>query len=87
MADGGAPPPTLNAAWLALLPNGSDPSDDALGVVHESAKLRPLCLKNVDIKVVAGVTGHSIRSTLQKYVIASQRSFVPGRNIMQHVYE
>lgn len=70
-----------------MLPKGSDPSDDARSVVRSSDKLRPLCLKNVDIKVIAGVAAHSMRTTLQACAHPAQRGFVLGRSIIQNVYE
>lgn len=87
LADGGPAPEGLNNAVLAMLPKGSDPSDDDTGVVRSSDKLRPLCLKNVDIKVIAGVASHSMRSTLQSCAHPAQHGFIPGRSIIQNVYE
>lgn len=73
LADRGPVPEELNCAALALLPEGSDPSDDASGVVGSSEKLRSLCLKNVDIKVIAGVASHSLRAPRTAWVRARSK--------------
>lgn len=49
--------------------------------------LRPLMLKNTDTKIVAAIVAHGMRPAASRGAHGSQRGFVSGRDLTQHVIE
>ena len=55
LANGGVPHAEFNTSLMEFPPKGEEPEDDANGVVRHVMAVRPLSLKNLDNKTVAGV--------------------------------
>lgn len=83
---GGVPPPTFNHTMLICIPKGAEAAG-AAGALRPPGHTRPLGLKNVDSKTIAGLQARQLTHAVQRAIPTHQRGFLPGRRPADNAVE
>eukprot|EP00959_Pyramimonas_sp_CCMP1952_P253573 5298017-Pyramimonas_sp.AAC.1 len=70
-----------------FIPKGSETEDTLRGCVRAPNNLRPLGLKNTDVKIITGTIVRRLSRALPEVVCKIQRGFVPSRNFGNNIVE
>ena len=76
-------PLDLNHALMAMLPKGDEPLGNA-ECTRTPATLRPLSMKNSDVKLLASAVNITI-ATIAANTAVEQKRFVAGRQFLHNV--
>ena len=89
-AGGNPRPPDINDGLFVFIPKGEEKDDNmqAPGVVfRHPSETRPLTLKNVDNKIIAGLINWCISPVVKACAIFMQRGFVGDRQLLQNAVD
>ena len=76
-------PDTFNSSLLVCLPKKADGATATGEPIYDPAATRPLALVNCDNRIIAATAKRRWERTFAAYVHPAQRSFLPGRSILQ----
>eukprot|EP00959_Pyramimonas_sp_CCMP1952_P367510 7697706-Pyramimonas_sp.AAC.1 len=81
---GRVPPWGLNFSNLAFVPKGDEPAD-AVDVVRGAGQVRPLTMKNTDVKAMTTAANHELAKVIGERAHPVQQGFIRGRSFLHHI--